>query len=247
VIAEPEETRHSETGQTETNPSAAGPTAKASARRSPHRTSSADEVSASQAQAAAGSDEPRSGADMPSVEGADTADGAERTERAESAEGTASVLEATAQLREAQAEAERYRTNWQRAAADLINYRRRADQEKEGAVKYGSVHLLKAMLPIFDDLERAIANAPEEIAGTSWFEGLQMLSRKIDSTLQSQGVEAIEAVGQPFDPTLHEAVLYEEGEEGKVTAEFQKGYRLHGRVVRPSLVRVGSGQPRTED
>ena len=102
-------------------------------------------------------------------------------------------------------------------------------------------------MPIFDDLERAIANAPEEIAGTSWFEGLQMLSRKIDSTLQSQGVEVIEAAGQPFDPTLHEAVLYEEGEEGKVTAEFQKGYRLHGRVVRPTLVRVGSGQWKAED
>ena len=247
MIAEPEETRHSETGDTETNPNAAGPTAQASARRSAHRTSSADEVSASQAQAAAGSDEPRSGAEMPSVEGADTADGAERTERAESAEGTASVLDATAQLREAQEEAERYRANWQRAAADLVNYRRRADQEKEDAIKYGSTHLLKALLPIFDDLERAIANAPEEITGTSWFEGLQMLSRKIDSTLQSQGVEAIEAAGQPFDPTLHEAVLYEEGEEGKVTAEFQKGYRLHGRVVRPSLVRVGSGQRRTED
>ncbi len=247
MIAEPEETRHSETGDTETNPNTAGPTAQASARRSAHRTSSADEGSASQAQAAAGSDEPRSGASMPSAEGADTADGADRTERAESTEGTASVLDATAQLREAQEEAERYRANWQRAAADLVNYRRRADQEKEDAIKYGSVHLLKALLPIFDDLERAIANAPEEIAGTSWFEGLQMLSRKIDSTLQSQGVEVIEAAGQPFDPTLHEAVLYEEGEEGRVTAEFQKGYRLHGRVVRPSLVRVGSGQRRTED
>ena len=149
------------------------------------------------------------------------------------------------QLREAQAEAERYLSNWQRATADLINYRRRAEQEKEDAIKFGSVHLLKALLPIFDDFERAIASAPEEIAATSWFEGLQMLSRKIASTLQSQGVETIEAMGEPFDPTVHEAVLYDEGEEGKVTAEFQKGYRLHGRVVRPSLVRVGSGQRST--
>ena len=247
MFAEPEDTRHSETGQTETNPHTAGPTAKASARRSHHRTSSSAEASASQVQAAGGSDEPRPGASVPSAEGTDTADGADQTERAESPEGAASVLDPAAQLREAQEEAERYRANWQRAAADLVNYRRRADQEKEDAIKYGSTHLLKALLPIFDDLERAIANAPEEIAGTSWFEGLQMLSRKIESTLQSQGVEAIEAAGQPFDPTLHEAVLYEEGEEGKVTAEFQKGYRLHGRVVRPSLVRVGSGQRRTED
>ena len=149
-------------------------------------------------------------------------------------------------LRAARAEAERYLANWQRAQADLINYRRRAEQEKEEAVKYGSIHLLKALLPIFDDLDRAIANAPAEIAQSSWFEGLQLLSRKIAATLQAQGVEEIAAEGEPFDPNVHEAVLYEAGEEGKVTAAFQKGYRLHGRVVRPSLVRVGSGQASTE-
>lgn len=144
-------------------------------------------------------------------------------------------------LATAQAEAARYLANWQRAQADLINYRRRAEQDKEEATKFGSLQLLKALLPIFDDLERAIANAPAEITQTVWFEGLQLLGRKIESTLHSQGVETIAAEGEHFDPTMHEAVLYEAGEEGQVTAEFQRGYRLHGRVVRPSLVRVGSG------
>ena len=260
MIAEHEETWRPETGDTDTNsgPRATGPTSEASAGPSPDRASASDEASAPRAHAAAGPEEPRTSAGAPdeasvdsaarddgaaSVERAVSADGADQVESAESAEST---LDPVAQLREVQAEAERYRSNWQRATADLINYRRRADQEKEDAIKYGSVHLLKALLPIIDDLERAIANAPAEIAGTSWFEGLQMLSRKIATSLQSQGVEAIEAVGRPFDPTLHEAVLYEEGEEGKVTAEFQKGYRLHGRVVRPSLVRVGSGQRAAE-
>ncbi|HEX2172654.1 MAG TPA: nucleotide exchange factor GrpE [Dehalococcoidia bacterium] len=143
----------------------------------------------------------------------------------------------------AQAEADRYLNNWKRAEADLINYRRRAEQEREDAVKYGNINLLKALLPIFDDFDRAIDSAPEQVAGSAWFEGLQLLRRKITSTLQAQGVEEIAAEGETFDPNVHEAVLYEEGDEGKVTATFQKGYRLHGRVVRPSLVRVGSGHP----
>lgn len=145
------------------------------------------------------------------------------------------------ELQTAKEEAERYLANWQRAQADLINYRRRAEQEKEDAVKYGSAGLLRALLPIFDDLERAIANVPDDVAGTSWFEGLQLLERKLASTLQTQGIEEIPAEGEAFDPNVHEAVMFEPGDEGKVTAAFQRGYRLHGRVIRPSMVKVGSG------
>lgn len=146
-------------------------------------------------------------------------------------------------LQAARDEVERYLNNWKRAEADLVNYRRRAEQDREDAVKYGNVHLLKVLLPLFDDLDRAIENAPAEVVASTWFEGLRLLQRKIAATLQSQGIEEIPAEGEAFDPNVHEAVLFEEGEEGQVTAAFQKGYRLHGRVVRPSLVRVGSGRP----
>lgn len=156
-------------------------------------------------------------------------------------EQTAAASDGDSELKAAKEEAERYLANWQRAQADLINYRRRAEQEKEDAVKYGSTGLLRALLPIFDDLERALANVPEDIAGTSWFEGLQLLERKLASTLQAQGIDEIPAEGETFDPNVHEAVMYEAGDEGKVTASFQKGYRLHGRVIRPSMVKVGSG------
>lgn len=150
-------------------------------------------------------------------------------------------LDAEAELARVQADAERYLANWQRAQADLINYRRRAEQEREDAIKFGNVGLLKTLLPVFDDLERALATAPDDIRATPWFEGLQLLERKIATTLQAVGVEEIAAEGETFDPNVHEAVLYEAGEEGQVTAAFQKGYLLHGRVIRPSLVRVGSG------
>jgi molecular chaperone GrpE len=94
-----------------------------------------------------------------------------------------------------------------------------------------------------DDFERAIANIPSEIAETPWWGGTQLIAQKLRTILESEGVKPIEAVGQDFDPNLHEAVLYEEaeGQEGKVIAELQKGYKLGDRVLRPSMVKVGRG------
>lgn len=133
-----------------------------------------------------------------------------------------------------------------RSQADFENYRKRARQEREDTARYGVERLLKALLPVLDNLERALAAMP---ADGALRQGVELTSRQFGDALAREGVTPVEAVGLPFDPRLHEAVTEEEsGEhpEGTVLAEFQKGYRLHDRVLRPSMVKVskrgGEGQ-----
>jgi molecular chaperone GrpE len=97
------------------------------------------------------------------------------------------------------------------------------------------------LLPVMDDFDRAMDNVPEAISADSWFEGLQLVQRKLFTILEGMNVQLIEAVGHPFDPNLHEAIMQEasdEYESGTVTRELQKGYMLGDRVIRPSLVYV---------
>jgi len=103
--------------------------------------------------------------------------------------------------------------------------------------------LLLKILPVVDDFDRAIANIPAEIAESAWWGGTQLIAQKLRTLLESEGVKAITTVGQEFDPNIHEAVLYEdaEGQDGKVVAELQRGYRLYERVLRPAMVKVGIG------
>ena len=98
------------------------------------------------------------------------------------------------------------------------------------------------MLGVLDDFDRALESVPAE-AHDAWIEGVKLVERKLRGVLESEGVTAIEAVGQPFDPNLHEAVAHEETadhRDNEVIGEVQRGYRLHDRVIRPSLVRVAN-------
>jgi molecular chaperone GrpE len=97
------------------------------------------------------------------------------------------------------------------------------------------------LLPVLDDLERALANVPGELTESPWVDGIKHIYRKLQAFLQAQGVSAIEAEGKDFDPNFHEAVMAVEGEEGKVIEEIQKGYKLRDRVIRPTRVAVGKG------
>jgi molecular chaperone GrpE len=167
------------------------------------------------------------------------------------AEATAPAAETTgaaqeelqSRLAEAEAQAAEYKDQWLRAAADYKNFKRRVEIERAELIRSASSALLLKLLPVMDDFERAIANIPPEIAETPWWGGTQLIAQKLRTILESEGVKPIEAVGQDFDPNLHEAVLYEEaeGQEGKVIAELQKGYKLGDRVLRPSMVKVGRG------
>jgi molecular chaperone GrpE len=146
-----------------------------------------------------------------------------------------------AALEEEKAKAAKYLGNWQRTEADFDNYRKRLEQEKGDTVKYANAALILNLLPVLDDLERAFKSLPEKLAHLSWTEGIRLIHRKLQATLEAQGVCAINALGERFDPAIHEAVAQGPGEEGKVVDEAQKGYTLHGRVIRPAYVVVGKG------
>ena len=145
-------------------------------------------------------------------------------------------------LDEERAKAEGYLANWQRAQADFINYKRRTEQERSDAVRFGNAALIQGLLPVLDDLERALDSVPEGLADDGWVDGISLIYRKFTAVLEEQGVSEIEALGEPFDPHFHEAMLFGEGEEGMVVEVIQKGYRLHDRVLRPTRVKVGKGE-----
>jgi molecular chaperone GrpE len=141
-------------------------------------------------------------------------------------------------------EAQAIFARYQRLAADFENYKRRTRQELAERTQFANEELVRKLLPILDNFRRALDHAPEGI-DRSWFEGIKLVARQFEETLQAQGLSTIEALGEKFDPTQHEAIAREETdehEEGTVVEEMQPGYRLHNRVLRPTLVKVA--QPR---
>jgi molecular chaperone GrpE len=142
-------------------------------------------------------------------------------------------------LEEEREKADRYLANWQRAEADLVNYKRRSEQDRAELATYANSTLILNMLPVMDDLERALESVPPELADEPWVDGIRLIYRKLRSVLEAEGLTVIECEGQDFDPNLHEAVMCVEGEEGKVVEEIQKGYKFCDRVLRPTMVKVG--------
>lgn len=164
----------------------------------------------------------------------------EDVEQAE-AEGTEDIESLKKALAEEKEKSEKCLANWQRAQADFINYKRRNEQERAEVVNYANSTLILNLLPVLDDLERALASVPDELAESRWVDGIRHIYRKLQAVLEAQGVSVIEAEGKDFDPNFHEAVMAVEGEEGKVIEETQKGYKLRNRVIRPTRVKVGRG------
>ena len=147
-------------------------------------------------------------------------------------------------LAEEKEKAEKYLANWQRSQADFDNYKKRSEQEIGEVIEFAISALISNLLPVMDDLERALASVPAELEESNWTEGIKLIYNKFKATLEGQGLTEIEAKGEPFDPRLHEAVMQREGEEGRVIEEAQKGYKFRGKVIRPSLVIVGRGEER---
>lgn len=151
-------------------------------------------------------------------------------------------------LAKEQEKAQSYLANWQRAAADLINYKRRAEQEKAEAGNLSTSILISKILPVLDDMERALASTPDEgINQEPLIEGVKNIHRKFSSVLESEGISVIKAAGESFDPFVHEAVMQSDGEPGKVIAELRKGYKFNDRVLRPALVVVGKEKDKIEE
>jgi molecular chaperone GrpE len=159
-----------------------------------------------------------------------------RVELAERIEALERELEAA---KESEAE---QRGNWHRSAADFANYKRRTEEERATVAQFASSLLVGKLLSVLDDFDRALENVPPD-AHDPWVEGVRLTERKLRTVLESEGVTQIEAIGQPFDPNVHEAVVHEDttdAPDNAVIGELQRGYRLHDRVLRPALVKVAN-------
>lgn len=130
-----------------------------------------------------------------------------------------------------------------RALAEVENIKKRGLREREEYLKYANVALIKKLLPVMDDLHRAIEVARTSKDFEALNKGVEMTARSLDELLRGEGVQAIESVGKPFDPQYHQALTVEasdEHPENTIIEQLQTGYILHDRVIRPSLVKVSS-------
>jgi len=142
------------------------------------------------------------------------------------------------QLAEAQTLAADFKDGWQRARAEFDNYRKRIERENSLVYQNATGNVVKRYLPVLDDLERAMQARPADLP---WAAGIDLIYRKLQSILDSEGIKRIEAEGQLFDPNFHEAISQEQCDElpsGYVVAVVQNGYMLGDKVLRPAMVRV---------
>jgi molecular chaperone GrpE len=149
-----------------------------------------------------------------------------------------------ADLTAAQTKADEYLVGLQRERAEFANYRRRTGEEREAMLGLAGEDLIRKVLVLADDFDRAIEARPEAIASDPWVEGVVAIDRKLRALLESEGVSQIDATpGTPFDPREHEAIATVPGTgrgEGEIVEEIRRGYRLRDRVVRPALVAVAA-------
>lgn len=148
------------------------------------------------------------------------------------------------QLQAACAERDQFRDKWTRSVADLENYRRRIQREMEEDRKYAAIPLLKALLPAFDGLDRAVLAAAQSKNADELIQGVQLTIKQLESALNGFGAKSIPAQDQPFDPNLHEAISQIPSEKPPMTIlqDVERGYMLHDRIVRPSKVIVAKAQ-----
>ncbi len=157
---------------------------------------------------------------------------------AASPDNSSAITELEKQLAEAQSQSAEYKDGWQRSVAEFQNYRRRVDIENKETYQNAVGNIIKRYLPVLDDLERALAARPANLA---WVDGIELIYHKLQSILEAEGLKRIEAEGQMFDPNFHEAILQEPSEDhesGRIIAVVQNGYMLGERVIRPAQVRV---------
>ena len=153
----------------------------------------------------------------------------------------AELLSLRQQLETKETEAKNYYERLLRQAAELENYKKRSGRERDDAIRYANESLLKDLLPVVDNLERAIAHASGGGNGKPLVEGVEMVLRGLADVLAKHGAMPILAQGQPFDPTKHEAMTQvetDDHEPNSVVEELHKGYMLRDRLLRPALVSV---------
>ncbi len=156
----------------------------------------------------------------------------------------------TERLKEKEKEAAENYDRYVRTLAELDNFRKRTAREKADLVKYGNENLLRDILPMIDNLDRALKHAETSCDFEAFKSGLEMLRTQLVASLERHGLEAMACVNETFDPNLHEAMLQVESdahEDSQIVDEFEKGYLLHGRLLRPAKVSVCKKSKRQED
>ena len=163
---------------------------------------------------------------------------------------SAQVASLTAQLelsqklgRDTQKRLEEAHERWVRASADLENYKKRAQRERDEVQKFGAEKLLKDLLPVMDNLDRALAAAA---ADDPLVAGVKLVRQSFEQVLARHGVKAFSGMGHPFDPSRHEALMQvptAEAAPGTVVVEHARGFTLHDRLLRPALVGVATAPP----
>jgi molecular chaperone GrpE len=147
------------------------------------------------------------------------------------------------QLAEAESQKQACRDALLRAQADFVNYKRRATQEQSEARVSARAALLETLLPVLDDLGRALESAPEELAEQPWVQGIHLVARRLTTTIQQLGMRQIGSPGEQFDPRQHEAIMTEphpDMPEGTIVHVVRPGYALGERVIRPAQVVVAA-------
>jgi len=153
-----------------------------------------------------------------------------------------------AEVEALKAEVLKYKDAALRALADLDNSRKRLTREKEDAIRFANASLLENLLPILDNFELGMVAARNTPGAANVAMGFEMVRKQLEDFLRSQGVETIDATGQPFDPNLHDAVAHEASEtvpEEHVISQMRRGFKLRDRLIRPATVVVSKG-PETE-
>jgi molecular chaperone GrpE len=151
------------------------------------------------------------------------------------------IEELKKKLEECERKVSEYLAGWQRARADLLNYKKEELERVGQLIKYADVGIILKILPILDNFEMVEKKLPENLKNDENIKGVLLIKNQIQDFLKSQDVEEIKSVGERFDPNLHEVV--EEVEEkdkeaGIIIEEIQKGYKIHGRLLRPARVKV---------
>ncbi|MCR8987885.1 nucleotide exchange factor GrpE [Brevibacillus laterosporus] len=163
----------------------------------------------------------------------------EATETGETSETTDLAME----VERLQAQLQEQENRLLRNLADMDNMRRRSRKEQEDLQKYASQKVVESLLPALDNFERALAVDPNTATAESILQGVQMVYRQVMQVFEQEGLQAIESVGQAFDPHVHQAVMQVEDsnyEANVVVEELQKGYQFKDRVIRPAMVKVNA-------
>jgi molecular chaperone GrpE len=146
-------------------------------------------------------------------------------------------------LEEMEAKTEEYLDGWQRSRAEFANYKKRILREQAEIHQTARGEVIKLYLDIADDLERALEKMPDDGDGDIWATGIKIIFQKLISRLESEGIRPMDALGQEFDPNIHEAIMKEESEEhesGQIIEVMQEGYWIGEKVLRPAQVRVAA-------